>query len=47
MSGEYPGLRKEVPAKSHGIFILYFTHSEKEHPEHSDQRAMQASVNRL
>jgi hypothetical protein len=31
---EYTGLRREILDNSHGTFIFYFTHSEKEHPNH-------------
>jgi hypothetical protein len=44
MSGEYPGLRREILDNSHGTFIFYFTHSEKEHPNHAESHARKSLV---
>jgi len=34
MFREYPGLHGDILDSSRGTFVLYFTHEEKEHPNH-------------
>jgi hypothetical protein len=37
---EYPGFHREILDNSHNKFILYFTNSEKQHPNHMEQQKL-------